>query len=174
MVVSEIDNILFELAVYGYLGEELCRETKRIQDINIIPNINSDSSKEESLEQRSREITYIRGIFILVLSALLAIWIFVVVMQENGTYFNDKYPNCGIENFELAKKYFGDGECYGGALNTLACKFEGGDCVNFNIAYPACRGFDNLTNVEKYVGNGNCDPEFAISECDYDGGDCPL
>jgi len=173
MIVSEIDNVIFGVAAYGYLGEELHQETERIKDICIIHNTNNNT-KEKIHEQRLREIRWIRAIYILVLSALLSAWITVIVRQENGTFFQAKFPKCGIENFQLAKKKFGDGKCYGGALNTLACKFEDGDCVQFNIAYPECRGFDNLTNVEELVGDGNCDPEFAMSECAWDGGDCPF
>ncbi len=104
--------------------------------------------------------------------AMVGGWLSIIRNQINGTYFVQKYPNCTIPNaYDLAKVHFGDGICYGGALNTLGCEFEGGDCINFNLAFPLCKG-ENRTNVQKNVGNGKCDPMFMNAECDYDGGDC--
>ena len=64
-------------------------------------------------------------------------------------------------------KKVGDGECYGGSLNRIKCEFEGGDCINFNLAYPDC-------SVEKAfkVGNNECDEEYNTPDCKFDGGDC--
>ena len=104
---------------------------------------------------------------------MLAGWAIIITNQINGTYFKEKYPKCNKTNaFDDAKKHFGHGKCYGGALNSLECDFEQSDCVMFNIAYPLCKGRDDLINVQADVGNGICNMSFAIPECDYDGGDC--
>ena len=50
-------------------------------------------------------------------------------------------------------------------LNTYQCKFDGGDCLEFNVAYPLC-------DVEKpsLVGNGVCDGgEYNTERCAWDG-----
>ena len=68
---------------------------------------------------------------------MLAGWAIIITNQINGTYFKEKYPKCNKTNaFDDAKKHFGHGKCYGGALNSLECDFEQSDCVMFNIAYP--------------------------------------
>lgn len=48
------------------------------------------------------------------------------------------YPNCGYKHFAL--DYFGDGDHCSGNFITLRCKFEDGDCVNFLLASPLCKG----------------------------------
>lgn len=53
-------------------------------------------------------------------------------------------------------------------LNTYECQFDGGDCLEFNVAYPLC-------NVEKpsLISNGVCDGgDYNTERCGYDGGDC--
>jgi hypothetical protein len=163
MVLSETDNILFHLADLGYLGEELQKEAKRAKE--------NDSS---SVEEKSGWKYYFfrsKSLFILLLPMVIG-WIIIVRNQITGTYFTDKYPKCDGHNaFEEAMEHFGNGVCYGGALNSLACAFEGGDCVNFNLAFPLCKG-DKLLNVEERVGDGHCDEDFRKIECDFDGGDC--
>eukprot|EP00554_Chaetoceros_debilis_P016166 CAMPEP_0194125384 /NCGR_PEP_ID=MMETSP0150-20130528/59435_1 /TAXON_ID=122233 /ORGANISM="Chaetoceros debilis, Strain MM31A-1" /LENGTH=149 /DNA_ID=CAMNT_0038819191 /DNA_START=547 /DNA_END=992 /DNA_ORIENTATION=- len=77
----------------------------------------------------------------------------------------------GQSCFKLADKYVQDGSCYGGPLNTKQCWYEFGDCLNFNLVYPLCKG-DELVDVENEVGNGECNRLFAIPGCEYDGGDC--
>mmetsp|Transcript_27283 Transcript_27283/g.41820 ORF Transcript_27283/g.41820 Transcript_27283/m.41820 type:complete len:97 (-) Transcript_27283:451-741(-) len=85
----------------------------------------------------------------------------VVIKQIHGDSFNYRFPQCGEEYFELAKQKFGDRKCYGGPLNTLGCEFDGGDCVNFNIAYPLFKGSNVLVNVEEEISNDICNMEFC-------------
>eukprot|EP01083_Nonionella_stella_P026529 73038_1 len=56
-------------------------------------------------------------------------------------------------------------------MNTLGCKFENGDCINFNIEYPNCRG-DDLVDVEAELANSVCNLAFAIEECGFDRNSC--
>ena len=63
----------------------------------------------------------------------------------------------------------GDGSCDGGEYNTLACEWDGGDCLEFNAKYPECK------NVEKpyWIGDEGCDgDEYNTLACGWDGGDC--
>ena len=76
-----------------------------------------------------------------------------------------KSAKCNVE-FPL---WIGDGDCDGGAYNTAACKFDGGDCDVFNVDYPNC------TNVEFpfFIGDGFCDGgDYNLAACKFDGGDC--
>ena len=102
-------------------------------------------------------------------------WGMFLFLQLNGTFFRQKYPDC-VDHFNktyfyLAKEHFGNDKCSGGALNSLECGFEGGECANFNAVYPLCKG-DDLIFVEDEVVNGGCIKAFATSSCDFDGGDC--
>ena len=167
MIFSEFDNILFQLASFGYLGETMRLEAFMIDDANELVSTNISKKK------KGRGLFFVRMVFFFFLAAMYIAFGFIFVNQRNGIYFSQKYPECG-DNYVLALEHFGDGKCYGGPLNSLGCKFEGGNCVNFLLAYPVCRGegLEGLVNVEDEVSNGICNFDFAIPECDYDGGDC--
>jgi len=164
LVLSEADNVMFSLAGRGYLGEHLRIKTLDAKEIEI-------KDANAAGYQNKRRGYYVRSlVLILLLIGMLTGWGVIAATQTSGYIFYKKYPDCD-GGYELAKEHFGDGKCYGGILNTLGCSFEGGDCVNFNLAYPLCKG-DNLINVEDSVGNGECDAAFSILECDFDGSDC--
>ena len=60
--------------------------------------------------------------------------------------------------------------CDGGVYNTIGCKFDGGDCIDFNIAFPNCKN----VNTPSRIGDGVCDGgDYNIEACGWDGGDCP-
>jgi len=166
MVISQIDVIMFHLATHGYLGGNLKEQTQKATKANaaIIKRQNTN----ESFIFRSIIVT---ALFL----SMIGGWVFIMVNQLNGTYFAQKYPLCENENnepyFHLAKKHFGTGGCWGGPLNSIDCAFEGGDCINFNLAYPLCQD-SKFKDVEARVGDGICDEEFSTSACNYDGGDC--
>ncbi len=180
MVISEVDNIMFQLAKHGYLGDELSAQVEKVEDNNVASSMSYNSSSQ-SIRQRKTGLLLVRLVFLTLLFGMIGWWADILSKQIDGTFFEQKFPGCNVTGtfldakstkaFDLAKQHFGDDECYGGPLNTLECKFENGDCVNFNLAYPLCKG-DNLTDVEKQLGNGNCSDDFATYECGYDGGDC--
>ncbi len=65
---------------------------------------------------------------------------------------------------------YGDGICDNyGEYNTLACNYDGGDCLKFNQEFPDCKA--NLTQL---LGNGHCDNygEYNTETCGFDKGDC--
>lgn len=159
-VVNELNNIAFDLAANGYFGRSLQSKAAAASDIEI---------DVFGLSRGSAFTVRIVTLCILILS-MVAGWAVIVYSQIHGDFFRTNFPECN-EMFEIAEKYFGDGRCYGGPLNTIECGFEDGDCIDFNMAYPNCKG-NSLTNVQNEVGNGICNMMFASSECDYDGGDC--
>ncbi len=180
MILSETDNIIFWLAVNGYLGKELQRNTIRAREIEIKDEVVTlDDEDPRHISASSTRGFLIRSIILLSITILMTGgWIAIAVNQMNGTFFYKRYPNCtapedqpDMNMFDLAKKYFGDEICYGGPLNTLGCEFEDGDCVHFNLAFPTCKGI-NRTHVQESVGNGICDEAFMHEDCQYDGGDC--
>ncbi len=184
MVLSETDNIMFYIASQGYLGRELLTKALDTKSVSIdtthTSSFGSHSHSQETTGCRSTLKKILLGAFCfrpIILLALFAPMLGgcarIVQNQRNGVYFRQKYPKCNFTGaFELAREQFGDGVCYGGPLNTLDCDFEGGDCVLFNLAYPLCKGRDDLIFVQDKVDNGICDLLFTIPECDYDGGDC--
>jgi len=168
MVVSEFDNIIFHLASNGYLGEELHLQAAKITDEDIIITIRT------SERRRKGGFIFVRFTFLAVLSAMFVGWGIIFRMQSKGTIFDTQFPGYGKEHYELAFKVFDDGKCYRGPFNTIECKYESGDCTNFNTAYPSCNGKDlkYLHDVEREVGNNKCNITFALPQCEYDGGDC--
>lgn len=51
--------------------------------------------------------------------------------QVSGKFFALKYPKCHISDKEILK--LNNGICDGGQLNTIACGFDDGDCITFNL-----------------------------------------
>ncbi len=192
MILSDTDNIFFGLAARGYFGRELQRKSIQARNVEIAyeasfssvdhlasdmeENLTTSNVAAASAPSSTIGKDFIVRPFILFCITMIMIgsWIYIVVNQVNGVYFDKRYPNCksALPNaFELATEHFGDGICYGGPLNTLECEFEDGDCINFNTAYPLCKGANRI-NAQERVGNGKCDAEFMDADCDYDGGDC--
>jgi len=154
-VIAELDNVAFWLANHGYFGNSLQKDT--------------DDARRVKLKDQVPKLCYglpLRPVILfslfIVLSALLMI---VVIGQVSGKYFFEKYPRCDI-NPNLIPEV-GNGICNGGVLNTLECGFDGGDCINFNIAYPNC---DVLHPFE--VGDTVCQDQYNNDDCSWDGGDC--
>ena len=59
----------------------------------------------------------------------------------------------------------GNGYCNGGAYNTEACDWDGGDCEeSYSRKCPAAETF--------LLSDGYCHGFLNTEECGYDGGDC--
>lgn len=169
MVISEMDNILFQMASFGYFGEELRADTHRLGEVSIV-NLNMSFAAHRT----NTGLKMVRIIFFVMTLLFLGGWGYVLYFQQAGYYFDKKFPLCK-GNYKLAKKHFGDGKCFGGPLNTLGCKFEDGDCISFNFAYPDCKGeaLTHLTNVQTELAKDTClNEDFAIVECDFSAGSC--
>ena len=62
----------------------------------------------------------------------------------------------------------GDGWCDGGEYMSEVCGFDGGDCLNFTLAYPGC-----IVDDPGKIGDGTCDGgSYDTWECQWDGSDC--
>ena len=138
MIISEVDNLGFRLAADGYVGEKMCREALKVKDrcdCTLSPATSPDEGR------KCNRFIFRPLILATILSCMIGGWSYFVVQQVRGKIYSQRFPGCvDTVPFEFAKKHFGDGKCYGGNMNTLGCEFEGGDCINFNLEYPLCRG----------------------------------
>jgi hypothetical protein len=158
-VIAELDNIAFWFAEQGYAGDEIQKDSVRVQKVQIEDKIlYIRFGKYASFNLRTT-------LFVFLLATTITCFTPIIIGQNNGTYFRLKYPKCNVMS-ELINT-FNDGKCDGGLQNSYACGFDGGDCIDFNIAYPICD-----TSEPESVGNGVCDEENNKKECSYDGGDC--
>ena len=55
----------------------------------------------------------------------------LIVLNNNSDSNDNQYPDCNVED----SSYVGNGYCSGGDYNTPECKFDGGDCDEFNSKY---------------------------------------
>jgi hypothetical protein len=155
-VISDIDNVASSLASHGFFGYALKRD--------------SDTAKRIEVKDKVRKICFGLPLRPIVMMSLLIIMMgtfvgLVVIGQVNGTHFEQKYPNCKVRIEQINN--ITDGKCNGGLQNTFQCGFDGGDCLDFNMAFPNC-----MTLNAYEVGDGTCQEEHNIVECGYDGGDC--
>ena len=74
--------------------------------------------------------------------------------------------------------FVGDGIC-NDETNIAECSYDNGDCCGYNINSEHCTEctcFHQETCLagvtHAFVGDGVCNDETNIAECDYDGGDC--
>ena len=163
--VSGIDNIIFFCANAGYFGKKVGHQAQATTEKAIL------DVKKWSFKVRSIVVIIIGILMITALS-------FVVYGQLSGNYFVLQYPDCdvtdnvtGVTDNVTAISKMTNGICDGGELNTLGCAFDGGDCINHNLAFPGC----NVKDPEKFLGNEECDGyPYNTPECKYDAGDCKL
>jgi hypothetical protein len=154
--VSSIDNVVFFCANTGYFGQKVGRQAQATTEKVIV------DGKKWTFKARIIVVIIIGSIMI---GALLSL----VYGQASGKYFARKYPNCIVEDESIAISKMMNGVCDGGELNTLGCDFDGGDCINHNLAFPGC----DVEDPEDFLGNGVCDSGlYNTPECKYDNGDC--
>ena len=74
--------------------------------------------------------------------------------------------------------FVGNGFC-NDDTNIAECEFDGGDCCGYNITSEDCTDctcfhletcLAGVTHA--FIGDGVCNDETNMAECDYDGGDC--
>ena len=82
--------------------------------------------------------------------------------------------SCAAGNHPLVGNGFCDDD-----TNIADCEYDGGDCCGYNINSEHCTEctcFHKETCLSEVthslVGDGVCNDETNIAECDYDGGDC--
>jgi hypothetical protein len=154
--VSSIDNVFFFCATAGYFGKKVGRQAQATTEKEIV------DGKKWSFK--------VRPIVMIIIGSIMVITLFSVAYgQVSGSYFALKYPHCAVTNNVTAISKMTNGVCDGGELNTLECAFDGGDCINHNLAFPGC----NVDDPEVLLGNGVCDGGlYNTPECKYDNGDC--
>ena len=87
---------------------------------------------------------------------------------------------CDYDGQDCCSNYsmVGDGIC-NDFTNIAECHYDGGDCCGYNLTSEHCTDctcfhqetcLAGLTHA--FVGDGVCNDNTNIAECDYDGGDC--
>ena len=130
-LISELDNMMFWLAVHGYAGVALMEGAKKAQKVRI----------KDDVVKSFCGVPLRTLVLVVVFCSMLGCWSYIVVGQVSGSFFYLKFPLCGISKDDIAT--MNDGICDGGAQNTIECNFDDGDCLAFNIAYPG--KFSNIS-----------------------------
>lgn len=128
LIISEITEILFQLAAFGFLGSILEDHAKEVPETEVEDVFTHDSGL---LGVKFCKFNPRLTVFLVLVSSMASAVTLFVSNQRNGQYFFTQYPYCTIPSEEIVK--FGDGVCDGGLLNSIECDFDGGDCVNFNL-----------------------------------------
>ena len=156
-VISSIDDMVFFMADYGYLGQTL--------------SIEASDAKEKVIEGNRKDSQWCLNILLfLIMFGMLIGWCVVVTLQNSGHFVRQEYPLCSVDDFGVNQAKIGDGVCHfqiGVAPNTADCGWEGGDCEVLITEAPNCTATD-----PSRLNNGICDGENNIIECSWDGGDC--
>jgi len=158
LIVSELGQIFYTLAEYGFLGNKLDDSTYRVSRTEVEDFIGGATFLKMYIPARLI-------VFLMLLSTMASLVGYFVAQQIKGTFFYDKYPYCSILVTEIPK--IGDGYCDGGQFNSIACVFDGGDCIDFNLEYPNCKATE-----PELVGNDECNFELNNEDCNFDGSDC--
>lgn len=145
-VISQLDDLVFFLARTGFIGRNLKSEAIRVEKIEF----------RESKGTKRNWFVIRPFILVTIIATMVGGWMYVVVQQLNGSIFHARYPDCDASFLDA---------------NELGCEFEDGDCVNFNIQYPLCRG-NELLNVQEELANDECNIDFSIPDCDFDNFAC--
>jgi hypothetical protein len=160
--VSEIDNNVFRMTEQRFFGDDLKKRSDRVKKVLV-------EDKAVIIDANPccrRGINFRFMILFSLFVWMLFTWGYFVQGQVSGKFFVKKYPSCRIKKNDISK--FGDGRCDGSIFNSIGCGFDGGDCINFNLAYPNC---DARTDAYT-IGDGNCNEAYNTADCLYDGGDC--
>mmetsp|Transcript_16592 Transcript_16592/g.31431 ORF Transcript_16592/g.31431 Transcript_16592/m.31431 type:complete len:805 (+) Transcript_16592:127-2541(+) len=171
VLVTEMDAFAFKIAKQGYFGGTIESQIKAAMYDRMV-GAEATFRKIEFARKMSSDRMICCGsfsrkmFFAMILLGLGGGWGYFVNEQRSGKIFKEKHPFCNVSKEQ--RGHYGDGVCDGSTLNTYQCNFDGGDCMEFNVAYPLC-------DVEKpsLVGNGVCDGgDYDTERCGNDGGDC--
>ena len=141
--ISEIDDVVFQLASQGYLGGLLKKDAEDAKD-TCVPDV-----KEHPFRTFG---------FLTMFSLMFTSWIFVTNNQRFGFFFKQAHEECfekvGWKRIESLALDYQNGECNTG-LNYAECNFDGGDCLPQNLVremsvtktHPDC-----LVTWKSYIG----------------------
>ncbi len=116
-LISELDNMMFWLALHGYAGVELMEGAKGAQKVRI----------KDDVVKSYCGIPLRTMVLVVLFFFMISGWMYIVVGQRNGSFFYMKYPHCKIPKSKIPS--MGDGICNGGEQNTAGCYFDDGDCI---------------------------------------------
>jgi hypothetical protein len=162
VVVSEIDDVLFMLAGFGYFGKSLQKKASESEDIELRdePYLLKDLFGASCCKWDLR--TVILMIVYLVTFTLLSI---VVYMQSNFVLLDQKYPDCkavievnGRTFTSMDLNEMSNGKCdnfRGKATNIKSCGYEDNECRNFNLDFSQCNSWVKKENEDAldYINN---------------------
>lgn len=158
LIVSELGQIFYTLAEYGFLGNKLDDSTYRVSRTEVEDFIGGTTFLKMYIPARLI-------VFLVLISSMASLVGYFVLQQISGKFFYAKYPYCMIALEDIPK--IGDAYCDGGQFNSIACAFDGGDCIDFNLEYPNCKA-----TKPELVGDNTCNFELNNEECNFDGSDC--
>lgn len=125
LIISQITEVVFQLALYGFLGSKFETHAKKAQEMKGIKDVfNTRTGFFSKINPRL-------SVFIFLSATMLSTVTVMVLNQKNGVYFKKQYPYCALTGPEINS--FADGICDGGVSNTIECAFDGGDCNTFNL-----------------------------------------
>lgn len=174
LMISEGDNIMFNLALLGFMGGDLSIKAADILnarfEYNSIHEGDEDSvgeietdTKGASARDMCNEHNHLALVFGILYFGMLTGWAYFVYGQFSGIFGTLKYPLCNVPRpFRI-----GDGVCHESKpYNTVECNWDGEDCIVDD--FPECHA-----DPDK-VGNGVCDNYYPYNtaQCGYDGSDC--
>jgi len=163
-VISEVDNLFFNVADMGYVGTILSENAEEVK----AKKFNEENEKQRNKAWLTSALLFLFGIFI-------GAWIYVVVVQSDGKYIKQAYPLCSLDTMfnetQVFRNIIGDGTCQfpqGEGTNVVECGWDGGDCDIINERYPNC-----VVDDFALLGNGICDDSTYNNRlCGFDNGDC--
>jgi len=157
-MISFVDDVAFKLCADGMFGTLFVKKTEEVQKITL---------KRQRLKKRKIPLQTIISATVIFL--VFTMWVFIVIRQNSGRYFYKKYPDCLNQDREDISSRINDVEndvCDKWA-NKIECGFDGGDCLNFNMAFPNCEA-----DFPNQVGDRECQEKLVTKDCGYDRGDC--
>jgi hypothetical protein len=103
LVISEITEIFFSLASFGFLGETLEDHAKVVPETEIEDVF---ANKKSGCRVNARIV-----VFLLLVFSMVGAVTFFVIQQRSGAYFYKQYPYCNIQQEQIVQ--FGDKRCDG-------------------------------------------------------------
>lgn len=198
MFISEIDNILYEVAGRGFFGSwKLAKKVSLVHTIEIEDTDDQGSWTGCCSKFWKSSFFYRNMVMVLVVVSMIAVLTQVAVLQESGFFFEKIYPNCKVPLEDEYWKFDPNDSSLGAnihvrfdvknvkngvcdrVLNVQECKDDGGDCSWFNENFPNCD-----VPIPHKIGDGKCDGVFYSASghdiagsynseaCGWDGGDC--
>ncbi len=166
ILISDIDNIVYQLSSQGYFGRSLKKETEKIKEIRLV----DDSNFIVPFVGIPVRLFVLLSIF----AGMIAGWSFFIEGQSSRRFFIKEHPQCNVDEvddyydyyYHYGPHYIKDGRCHS-MYNTSECGYDGGDCIEFREQYPNC-----TVETPEWIGDGECNlGQYYTEECGYDGGD---